>query len=110
MNTPVTSSSASAYGAFSQRHQKHRVVFTDSVIHPFLKGRFFRRHEVVVANDVVDFHPAWKLPGPLYAENSFFSVRRFVALLELGELLLRASHVRLVRAAELKELPLPTKV
>src|SRR5205823_788227 len=39
------------------------------------------------------------------AENSFFSVRRFVALLELGELLLRASDVRLVRAAELKELP-----
>src|SRR5206468_9795971 len=29
------------------------------------------------------------------AENSFFSVRRFVALLELGELLLRASDVRL---------------
>src|SRR5438874_10301128 len=44
------------------------------------------------------------------AENSFFSVRRFVALLELGELLLRASDVRLVRAAELKELPLPTKI
>ena len=44
------------------------------------------------------------------AENSFFSVRRFVALLELGELLLRASDVRLVRVAELKELPLPTKV
>jgi hypothetical protein len=44
------------------------------------------------------------------AENSFFSVRRFVALLELGELLLRANDVRLVRAAELKELPLPTKV
>ena len=41
---------------------------------------------------------------------SVFSVRRFVALLELGELLLRASDVRLVRAAELKELPLPTKV
>ena len=44
------------------------------------------------------------------AENSFFSVRRFVALLELGELLLRAGDVGLVRAAELKELPLPTKV
>ena len=44
------------------------------------------------------------------AENSFFSVRRFVALLELGELFLRAGDVGLVRAAELKELPLPTKV
>src|SRR6478735_5880617 len=44
------------------------------------------------------------------AENSLFSMRRFVALLELGELLLRAGDVRLVRAAELKELPLPTKV
>ena len=44
------------------------------------------------------------------AENSFFSVRRFVALLYLGELLLRASDVGLVRAAELKELPLATKV
>jgi hypothetical protein len=44
------------------------------------------------------------------AENSLFSMRRFVALLELGELLLRAGDVRLVRATELKELPLPTKV
>ena len=44
------------------------------------------------------------------AENSFFSVRRFVALLELGELFLRAGDVGLVRAAELKELPLATKV
>ena len=44
------------------------------------------------------------------AENSFLSVRRFVALLELGELLLRAGDVGLVRAAELKELPLATKV
>jgi hypothetical protein len=43
-------------------------------------------------------------------ENSLFSMRRFVALLELGELLLRVGDVRLVRAAELKELPLPTKV
>ena len=65
----------------TQRHQKHRVVFADSVIHPLLQRRFFRRHEVVVANDVVDFHLAWKLPGLLYAENSFFSVRCFVALL-----------------------------
>ena len=65
----------------AQRHQKHLVVFADSVIHPLLQRRFFRRHEVVVANDVVDFHPAWKLPGLLYAENSFFSVRRFITLL-----------------------------
>src|SRR5207248_4039957 len=35
-------------------------------------------------------------------ENSLFSMRRFVAPLELGELLLRASDVGLVRAAELK--------
>ena len=44
------------------------------------------------------------------AENSLFSMRRFVALLELSELLLRAGDVGLVRTAELKELPLPTKV
>src|SRR6266403_652714 len=44
------------------------------------------------------------------AENSLFSMRRFLALLELGELLLRAGDVRLVRTAELKELPLPTKI
>src|SRR5436190_8775365 len=44
------------------------------------------------------------------AENSLFSMRRFVALLELGELLLRAGDVGLVRAAELKELPLATKI
>jgi len=44
------------------------------------------------------------------AENSLFSMRRFVALLELGELLLRVGDVGLVRAAQLKELPLPTKV
>jgi hypothetical protein len=37
-------------------------------------------------------------------------MRRFVALLELGELLLRVGDVGLVRAAELKELSLPTKV
>jgi hypothetical protein len=37
-------------------------------------------------------------------------VRRFLALLELGELLLRAGDVGLVRAAELKELPLATKI
>src|SRR5437868_11548201 len=41
---------------------------------------------------------------------SVFSMRRFVALLELGELLLRAGDVGLVRTAELKELPLATKV
>jgi hypothetical protein len=64
----------------------------------------------VVFKNIVDFHAEWKLPGLLYAENSFFSVRRFVALLELGELLLRVGDVRLVRTAELKELPLPTKV
>ena len=44
------------------------------------------------------------------AEKSLFSMRCFVALLELGELLLRAGDVGLVRTAELKELPLPTKV
>src|SRR5206468_11965455 len=44
------------------------------------------------------------------AENSLFSMRRFVALLELGELLLRAGDVGLVRTAELKELPLATKI
>ena len=44
------------------------------------------------------------------AENSLFSMRRFVALLELGELLLRVGDVGLVRTAELEELPLPTKV
>ena len=44
------------------------------------------------------------------AVNSLFSMRRFIALLELGELLLRAGDVRLVRAAELKELPLATKI
>src|SRR4051812_11545558 len=44
------------------------------------------------------------------AENSVFSMRRFVALLELGELLLRVGDVRLVRTAELKELPLATKI
>src|SRR5438045_9732860 len=44
------------------------------------------------------------------AENSLFSMRRFVALLELGELLLRAGDVGLVRAAELKQLLLPTKI
>ena len=37
-------------------------------------------------------------------------MRRFVALLELGELLLRVGDVGLVRAAELKELPLATKI
>src|SRR5437588_13097064 len=44
------------------------------------------------------------------AEISLFSMRRFVALLELGELFLCAGDVGLVRAAELKELPLATKV
>src|SRR5438477_8944322 len=94
----------------AQRHQEYRVIFTDPVIHPFLKRRFFRCYEVVVADDVVDFQPAWKLPGLLYAENSLFSMRRFVALLESGELFLRAGDVRLVRTAELKELPLATKI
>ena len=107
---PVNLSSASVRRILAQRHEKNRIVFADSVIHPLLQRRSFRRHEIVVANDVVDFHPAWKLPGLLYAENSFFSVRRFVALLELGELLLRVGDVGLVPAAELKELPLPTKV
>src|SRR6476620_9913380 len=46
----------------------------------------------------------------ILAENSLFSMRRFVALLELGELLLRVGDVGLVRAAELKELPLATKI
>src|SRR5437762_13974458 len=52
---------------------------------------------------------SWKARMLNFAPSAF-SVRRFVALLELGELLLRASDVRLVRAAELKELPLPTKI
>src|SRR5204862_7189888 len=41
---------------------------------------------------------------------SVFSMRRFVALLELGELFLRAGDVGLVGTAELKELPLATKI
>ena len=52
---------------------------------------------------------SWKARMLNFAPSAF-SVRRFVALLELGELLLRASDVRLVRTAELKELPLPTKI
>ena len=48
--------------------------------------------------------------GGAEVATAFSSVRRFVALLELGELLLRAGDVGLVRAAELKELPLATKI
>ena len=51
-----------------------------------------------------------KLRSGRIAENSFFSMRRFLALLELCELLLRVGDVGLVRAAELKELPLATKI
>src|SRR5438045_3336644 len=41
---------------------------------------------------------------------SVFSMRRIVAPLELGELVLRVCDVGLVRAAELKELPLATNI
>src|ERR1700682_326159 len=54
---PVTSSSASAYGAFlAQRHQKHRVILAHSVIHPLLQGCLLRRNQLVVSKYVVDFH------------------------------------------------------
>ena len=43
-------------GAAAQRHQKHRVIFADVVIHSLLQRRLFRRHQVVVADDIVDFH------------------------------------------------------
>src|SRR5207245_6243430 len=81
-----------AVDARSQNGQRHRAELEDRIVEgadvEFCPQRFLR----------------------LFAENRFLSLRCFVALLELGELLLRAGDVRLVRAAELKELPLPTKV
>jgi hypothetical protein len=50
---PVIGSSASAYGAFSHGHQEHRIVSTDAEVHPLLQRHLLRRHDVVIADDVV---------------------------------------------------------
>jgi hypothetical protein len=40
----------------AQRHQEHRVILPDAVIHSLLQRRFLFGNEIVVADDIVDFH------------------------------------------------------
>lgn len=40
----------------AQRHQEHGVFLSHAIIHSLLQRRLLRRHHVVIADDVVDFH------------------------------------------------------
>ncbi len=70
ISIPVTGSGASAYGASSSRSRgnisslrsnygepgKNGVVLSDAIVHSLLQRDLLRRHDVVVTDDVVDFH------------------------------------------------------
>ena len=40
----------------AEAHQKDGIFLSNAKVHSFLKRRFLRRHEIVIANDIVDFH------------------------------------------------------
>ena len=40
----------------AQRHQENGIIFPDTIVHALLQRRLLRRHHVVVADDIVDFH------------------------------------------------------
>jgi hypothetical protein len=52
----VTGSTVRVGSILAQRHQEDGILLTDAEVHSLLQRRLLLRHDIVVADDVVDFH------------------------------------------------------
>ena len=57
---------------FAQRHQENRILLSDTIVHSLLQRRFLLSDEIVIADDVVDFHGLILLESERVTQSRFF--------------------------------------